>query len=111
MRNRQAGLHLAVQDGRYIGFCAYGLNREHEVGPVGTSPDRRGLGIGGVLLKRCLADQRDRGITAAELVWAGPLSYFSRTLNATIGRAFWLYEKNLAATDQIPDWRDRVGLI
>jgi mycothiol synthase len=83
----------------------------HEIGPVGTSPNRRGLGIGGVLLKRCLADQRDQGVAIAELVWAGPLSYFSRTLNATIGRAFWQYEKDLTAAGQTPDWRDRVGLI
>jgi mycothiol synthase len=111
LHSSQAGVYVALQDNRYVGFCAYGLNRVHEVGPVGTSPDRRGLGIGGVLLKRCLADQRDRGLTAAELVWAGPLSYFSRTLHATIGRAFWLYEKNLAATGQTPDWRDKVGLL
>jgi mycothiol synthase len=111
LRSSQAGLYLAVRDGRYIGFCAYGLNRRHEIGPVGTSPDCRRLGIGGVLLKRCLADQRACGVNVAELVWAGPLSYFSRTVNATIGRAFWQYEKNLAATDQTPDWRDRVGLI
>jgi mycothiol synthase len=111
LRSRQAGLYLAAQDGRYVGFCAYGLNRMHEIGPVGTSPNRRGLGIGGVLLKRCLADQRDQGVAIAELVWAGPLSYFSRTLNATIGRAFWQYEKDLTAAGQTPDWRDRVGLI
>jgi mycothiol synthase len=111
LRSSQAGLYLAVQDGRYIGFCAYGLNRRHEVGPVGTSPDRRRLGIGGVLLKRCLADQSACGVNVAELVWAGPLSYFSRTLNATVGRAFWQYEKNPAANEQTPDWRDRVGLI
>jgi mycothiol synthase len=111
LRSSQAGLYLAVQDGRYVGFCAHGLNRVHEVGPVGTSPDWRGRGIGGVLLKRCLADQRAYGVNVAELVWAGPLSYFSRTLNATVGRAFWQYEKNLAATEQTPDWRERVGLI
>lgn len=110
LHSRQGGLYLAVQDSRCVGFCAYGLNRGHEVGPLGTSPDWRRLGIGGVLLKRCLADQRDRGIAIAELVWAGPLSYFSRTLNATIGRAFWRYEKNLVARDQPPDWRDRIGL-
>ena len=111
MRSSQAGLHVAVRDGRYVGFCAYGLNREHELGPVGTSPDMRRLGIGGALLRRCLADQRDRGVAVAELVWAGPLSYFSTTVGATIGRAFWQYEKNLAATTQPPDWRDRVGLL
>jgi mycothiol synthase len=92
-------------------FCAYGLNRPHEVGPVGTSPDLRKLGIGGALLKRSLADQRDHGLTVAELVWAGPLGYFSRTLHATISRAFWLYTKDLASTGQPPDWRDRVGLL
>ncbi len=31
-------------------------------------------------------------IALEPLVWSGPLSYFSRTLHATIGRAFWLYE-------------------
>ena len=42
---------------------------------------------------------------------AGPPSYFSRTLGATIGRAFWLYSKDLVDTTQVPDWRDRVGLL
>jgi mycothiol synthase len=91
--------------------CAYGVNRPHEVGPVGTSPQVRRLGIGEVLLKRCLAEQRDRGVTTAELVWAGPLSYFSRAVNATIGRAFWQYDKDLAASNRAPEWRDRIGLI
>lgn len=106
-----SGVHVAVKDGDYVGFCAYGVNRPHEVGPVGTSPELRKLGIGTVLLKRCLAEQRDRGVTAAELVWVGPLSYFSRAVNATIGRAFWQYEKNLAASSRAPHWRDRIGLI
>jgi mycothiol synthase len=111
LRGSDSGVQVAVQGSRYVGFCAYGVNRPHEVGPVGTSPDLRKLGIGEVLLKRCLAEQRDRGVTFAELVWAGPLSYFSSTLNATIGRAFWLYEKNLAVADSVPDWHDRIGLI
>lgn len=111
LRGSDSGVHIALQGTRYVGFCAYGVNRLHEVGPVGTSPDLRQLGIGEVLLKRCLAEQRNRGVTSAELVWAGPLSYFSSTLNATIGRAFWQYEKNLAAADPLPDWHDRIGLI
>jgi mycothiol synthase len=111
LRSGEAGLQVAARDKQYVGFCAYGLNRPHEVGPVGTSPDLRKLGIGGALLKRSLADQRDHGLTVAELVWAGPLGYFSRTLHATISRAFWLYTKDLASTGQPPDWRDRVGLL
>lgn len=111
LRTSEAGVQVAVRDEHYVGFCVYGLNRPHEVGPVGTAPGLRKLGIGTVLLKRSLADQRERGLTAAELVWAGPLSYFSRTLHATIGRAFWLYAKDLTATEQAPDWRDKVGLL
>jgi mycothiol synthase len=106
-----SGVHVAVRDAQYVGFCAYGVNRPYEVGPIGTVPEMRKLGIGTVLLKRCLAEQRDQGVTAAELVWVGPLSYFSRTVNATIGRAFWQYEKDLAAFSREPDWRDRIGLI
>ncbi len=111
LHSSNSGVHVARRDGEYVGFCAYGVNRPHEVGPVGTSPQVRRLGIGEVLLKRCLAEQRDRGVTTAELVWAGPLSYFSRAVNATIGRAFWQYDKDLAASNRAPDWRDRIGLI
>jgi len=111
LRGSEAGLHVAARSGRYVGFCCYGVSRVHEVGPIGTDPDVRGLGIGGVLLKRCLAEQRDRGIVAAELVWVGPLSYFSRAVHATIGRVFWLYSKDLSGASRAPDWRDSIGLI
>jgi GNAT superfamily N-acetyltransferase len=111
MRSSDAGLYVAVQGRRYVGFCCYGVNRVHEVGPIGTDPDMRRLGIGGVLLKRCLAEQRDRGIVAAELVWVGPLSYFAGAVHATIGRVFWSYSKDLSGVGRAPDWRDRIGLI
>jgi len=111
LRGGEAGLHVAVRGGRYVGFCCYGVNRVHEVGPIGTDPEMRSLGIGGVLLKRCLAEQRDRGITDAELVWVGPLSYFSRAVGATIGRVFWQYSKDLSGASRAPDWRDRIGLV
>lgn len=111
MRSSDAGLYVAVQGRRYVGFCCYGVNRVHEVGPIGTDPDMRRLGIGGVLLKRCLAEQRDRGIVAAELVWVGPLSYFAGAVHATIGRVFWSYSKDLSGVGRDPDWRDRIGLI
>lgn len=111
MRSSDAGLYVAVQGRRYVGFCCYGVNRVHEVGPIGTDPDMRRLGIGGALLKRCLAEQRDRGIAAAELVWVGPLSYFAGAVHATIGRVFWSYSKDLSGVGRDPDWRDRIGLI
>lgn len=45
LRDDHAGLHIALQGPRYAGFCAYGVNRLHELGPLGTAPDLRGLGI------------------------------------------------------------------
>jgi mycothiol synthase len=87
------------------------VRRLHEVGPLGTAPSAKGQGIASVLLRRCLADRARRGVSTAELVWAGPLSYFSRTVQATIGRAFWLYEKDLTRREPPPGWRDRTGLL
>jgi mycothiol synthase len=110
LRGSQSGVYVAVQGSRYVGFCTYGVGRPHEIGPLGTAPDMRRLGIGAVLLKRCLAEQRERGVPTAELVWVGPLSYYARTVNATIGRTFWLYEKAVGEV-RGPDWRDRIGLI
>jgi mycothiol synthase len=95
LETAEGGLEIAVQDDQCVGFCAYGVRHVHEVGPVGTVPAARRHGIGAVLLRRCLSRQRSLGLSAAELVWAGPLSYFSRTLNARIGRAFWTYHKDL----------------
>lgn len=95
LRGRQGGLFVACQGSQYVGFCAYGVNRTREVGPIGTASRVRHLGVGRVLLRRCLAEQRDRGLTAAEIGWVGPLSFFARTVQAKIGRAFWLYQKDL----------------
>jgi mycothiol synthase len=111
LQTDSAGLELALAGGQCAGFCAYGIRRLHEVGPVGVSPASRRHGVGSVLLRRCLAEQRRSGVSSAELVWAGPLSYFSRALHATIGRAFWLYDKDLTERERQPHWRDRIGLI
>jgi hypothetical protein len=55
-------------------------------------------------------EQRDRGLTTAELIWVGPLSYYARAVGATIGRAFWQYEKNLNAPTG-PQWLASIGLV
>ncbi|WP_219462867.1 GNAT family N-acetyltransferase, partial [Nonomuraea rhizosphaerae] len=52
-----AGLHHAERDGRILGFAAWGA-RPAWFGPMGTAPEARGLGVGGALLRRCLAEQR-----------------------------------------------------
>jgi len=60
-----------------------------------TAADLRGLGIGSVLLKRCLQDWERAGVSRCEIVWAGPISFYARSVGATLGRAFWAFRKSL----------------
>jgi mycothiol synthase len=101
------GCEIALFEGRIVGFCAYGANHANEIGPLGTDERMRRKGIAGVVIKRALTQLRERGHGTAEIGWAGPLPYFSRLLEARIGRVFWQYEKLLdAGTSPSVDGRD-----
>lgn len=88
------GLHYAERDGQILGFAAWGA-RPSWFGPMGTAPGAEGLGIGRVLLRRCLADQRAAGQTQAQIGWVGPLRFYSRAVGARAERVFWLYRREL----------------
>ncbi len=85
--------HVAVRDGAYVGFACYGSVRSGWFGPMGTLPSERRLGVGSVLLKRCLADMRGSGLPTARIGWVGPVRFYARTLGARIERVYWLYRK------------------
>lgn len=92
----RAGCHLAVEsDGTLLGFAAYGSSRPSWFGPMGTTAAARGRGIGSVLLRRCLADQRDSGLESAQIGWVGPVPFYSATVGARVERVFFLYRKQL----------------
>ncbi|SCF36075.1 GNAT family N-acetyltransferase [Micromonospora mirobrigensis] len=90
-----AGAHLAERDGRILGFAAYGSARPSWFGPMGTAPEAAGSGIGGVLLRRCLRDQRAAGLSSAQIGWVGPVSFYSGSAGARIERVFWLYRRTI----------------
>ncbi|MDM4721068.1 GNAT family N-acetyltransferase [Micromonospora sp. WMMA1363] len=92
----RAGCHLAERDGEVLGFAAWGSSRPSWFGPMGTAPAAEGSGIGAVLLRRCLADQRAAGVTAAQIGWVGPVRFYSGSADARIERVFFLYRKTLA---------------
>ncbi len=96
LRKSPPTLHVAVRDGAYLGFAGHGMQRADMFGPMGTAEAARGHGIGAVLLRRCLADQRDAGITVAEIGWVGPARFYSKTVGARLGRVFWAFEKSVA---------------
>ncbi|MGK5743107.1 GNAT family N-acetyltransferase [Micromonospora sp. URMC 103] len=90
-----AGCHLAERDGEVIAFAAYGSSRPSWFGPMGTTPAAEGSGIGGVLLRRCLSDQREAGHDSAQIGWVGPVPFYSRSAGARIERVFFLYRRTL----------------
>ena len=91
-----AGCHLALaKDGSLLGFAAYGSSRPSWFGPMGTAPAARGLGIGALLLRRCLADQRAAGQAQVQIGWVGPLPFYAKAVGARVERVFLLYRKQL----------------
>jgi mycothiol synthase len=91
-----AGCWLALEaDGTLLGFAAYGSSRPSWFGPMGTTPAARGRGIGSVLLRRCLADQRAGGHETAQIGWVGPVPFYSSAIGARVERVFFLYRKQL----------------
>jgi GNAT superfamily N-acetyltransferase len=91
-----AGCWLAIEaDGTLLGFAAYGSSRPSWFGPMGTTPAARGRGIGSVLLRRCLADQRAAGHETAQIGWVGPVPFYSSAVGARVERVFFLYRKQL----------------
>ncbi len=92
----RAGCHVAVGgDGAIMGFAAYGSSRPSMFGPMGTAPSAQGHGIGSVLLRRCLADQKAAGHGSAQIGWVGPVPFYSRAAGARVERVFFLYRKQL----------------
>jgi mycothiol synthase len=76
-------------------FAVYGIGGPLFFGPMLTAADRRGMGIGSVLLKHCLQEWQQAGVERCEILWAGPLSFYARSVGATLGRAFWTFHKSL----------------
>lgn len=89
------GAHLALRGPSVLGFAAYGGCRPSWFGPMGTAAAARGMGIGTVLLRRCLREQRAAGLATAQICWVDPVRFYADAVGARIERVFLLYRKQL----------------
>ncbi len=90
-------LHIARHEGKIKAFSAHNGNNFGTgwFGPMGTHSDLRGKGIGGILLRRCLQDMKEWGLTESIIPWVGPIRFYAYYANARVERVFWRYEKSL----------------
>ena len=97
--NDPISLHLALRGDAVVAFSAYDSNNLGTgwFGPMGTDPAARGLGIGGVLLRRCLGDMKAQGHPRSVIPWVGPVGFYAHYAGATIARVFHRFEKALTA--------------
>ncbi len=85
LKNDPVTSHVAVNDGRIVGFATYDVMAlTSGFGPTGVEERMRGLGLGKILLFRCLEDMKKRGDRHCEVTWVGPISYYSHTVGARI---------------------------
>jgi mycothiol synthase len=96
-KSNPVAVHIALLNGEIKAFSGHNGNNYGTgwFGPMGTHPDLRGKGIGGILLKRCLQDIKDWGLKSAIIPWVGPIDFYSHYANAVLDRVFWRYEKVL----------------
>jgi GNAT superfamily N-acetyltransferase len=90
-------LHLAFLGNELVAFSGHNGNNFNTgwFGPMGTDPTKRGLGIGGILLKRCLQDDQNAGFAFSIIPWVGPIPFYMHYADAHVYRVFWRYEKKL----------------
>jgi mycothiol synthase len=95
LRRDPISTHVALRAGRIVGFATHSVSGPGQFGPMGTNDDLRGQGVGAVLLRRCLADQRAAGLAACDIQWVGPKGFYADHVGARITTCYWQYEKGL----------------
>lgn len=93
-------LHIAIKDQKVIAFSNHSCNNINTAwfGPMGTSKDAQGFGLGEILLKRCLQDLKNDGHKVAIIPWVGPIGFYFSKVNAEVDRIYWNYIKDFSQT-------------
>ncbi len=97
LAKEQPAVFVALKDDKVQAFAAYDGNNAGTgwFGPMGTTMDLRGKGIGSILLYLCLEDMKNSGLQETTIPWVDPVSFYSHYTGARIDRVFWRFEKQL----------------
>jgi len=91
-------VHIAIMDKKVIAFSNHSCNNVGTgwFGPMGTTKEAQGKGLGEILLKRCLQDLKDEGHKEATIPWVGPIGFYFSKVGAVVDRIYWNYIKDFS---------------
>lgn len=69
---------------KIVGFACYDATALGFFGPTGVKPELQGLGIGTLLLRRCMQSMREVGYGYAIIGGVGPAEFYAKTVGAEI---------------------------
>lgn len=83
--NKPISCFIAVKDKTIIGFGCYDATAPNYFGPMGVSEEFRGMGIGKVILNKCLLSMKDDGYGYAIIGWVeDAIEFYQTTVGATV---------------------------
>lgn len=94
-------MHIAVQDGKVVGFAAYNATRPDFFGPTGVDDSFAKKGVGRVLLVQCLAALAAEGYAYAIIGGVGPVEFYEKAVGAKLikGSSTSVYRNRVDAPD------------
>ena len=77
-------IYIATEGGVVLGFACFNVTRPNFFGPTGVAEERRGLGLGRVLLLQCLEALKAEGYAYAVIGGVGPAGFYEKAVGATL---------------------------
>jgi hypothetical protein len=75
---------IAVRKDTILGFACYDSAYRNFFGPTGVDESVRGLGIGKILLLKCLYGMKEQGYAYGIIGGVGPASFYEKVCNAVL---------------------------
>ncbi len=75
---------MAVHENKIVGFACHDSAFRNFFGPTGVDEAYRGMGIGKLLLLKCLYAMRDQGYVYGIIGGVGPAGFYEKAVNAVL---------------------------